>query len=221
MNRGKLVIVTIVSVAVVAAVFSTWYHYRNQHRALDFWGTTTAVLIAEGPTVRVYQLGESAPAAEESVAGDEASPASESAEGNAPPSAVEFTGLEWKVVATKDAKAAKGINNVRRALVLDLTYDWQSPRPAEPQWQYALAVNDGRYWATLLFDFDTRQVALAGGKKTVLLDREANDDLHEFFKEQFVSDSPGNQTTSPADDPAAKPADEPAEEPIAEPTEAK
>ncbi len=207
MNRGKLVIMAIVSVALASAIFSTWYHYRGQHQALDFWGSRTALLIAEGPEVRVYQLGESAPAAEESTGndnpppgGDSAAPAEGTPEEEAPPKSVEFAGFEWKVVGAQDAKQAKGISNVRRALVQDTTFDWKAPRDQEePIWEYALAVNDGRYWATLLFAFETRHVALAGGKKTTLLDREANADLHEFFVEQFGSEPADNKPQPPAD----------------------
>ena len=227
MNRGKLVIIAIVSVALASAIFSTWYHYRGQHQALDFWGTRTALLIAEGPEVRVYQLGDSAPAAEESTGNDNPPPEGEGAapaEEEAPPKSVEFAGFEWKVAGAQDAKMAKGISNVRRALVQDTTFDWKTPRDQEePIWEYALAVNDGRYWATLLFDFETRHVALAGGKKTALLDREANADLHEFFVEQFGSEPVDNKPQSPADQnsepakPAEEPAPKPAEEPAATP----
>lgn len=41
-NSGKLVIVTIVVVALGAAAFAAWYQYRGQKNALDFWGTTGA-----------------------------------------------------------------------------------------------------------------------------------------------------------------------------------
>jgi hypothetical protein len=242
MNRGKLVIIAIVTVALASAIFSTWYHYRGQHRALDFWGTRTALLIAEGPEVRVYQLGDSAPASEESAGNDnpppevaDAAPPEGAPEEDLPPKSVEFAGLEWKVAGSQDAKKAKGISNVRRALVQDTTFDWKAPSDQEePIWEYALVVNDGRYWATLLFDFETRHVALAGGKKTALLDREANADLYEFFVEQFGSepadakpqppaDQNGEQPARPAEEPAVKPAGEPtakpSKEPAAQPTE--
>jgi hypothetical protein len=76
--------------------------------------------------------------------------------------------------------------------VLDGTFDW-STRPVddevEPHWQYAISMNDGRNWATVLFDFDSRQVGLTGGRKTVLLAPEANEDFRQFFAEQFPADA--------------------------------
>lgn len=196
-NPGKLVIVTMLLVALAAVGFSTWYHYQGQHRAQDFWGTTSAVLIAEGKHVRALQLSDSPL---ETVS-DEAS----TTESLAAPS-IEFDGFTWKVLAAMDATAARGIGNVRRALVLDTTFDWRSPpSEGEPNWQYGLEFNDGKNWATVLFDFDTRQVALTGGRKVALLDPAAADDWRVFFGEQF-SDEPGQAPEEkPAGDSVEKP----------------
>jgi len=204
MNRGKIVIVIIVGVALLAAGFSTWYHYRNQHRAQNFWGATTALLIDKAPDVAVLRLGtpgeaggasaaespEDEPPAEEAAKGDAAKEGSAKedsvAEEPKHPSALEYNETVWGVVDTKDAKGAKGIANLRRALILDTTYDWSTSgeRP-EPKWQYAVSLNDGQNWAAVLFDFDTRQIALTGGKKTALLEPEANAEFKQFFGEQF------------------------------------
>lgn len=191
-NRGKIVIVGIVGVALAAAAFSTWYHHRNQNHALEFWGTSTAVLIAEAPEVELKQL-----AAEPGVSDEAAS--TEGEDEAAPAQAkVEFGGLEWKVAADKPGLSAKGITNVRRALVLDTTFDWKTvPTDDDPSWQYALAVTDNKNWATVLFDFDSRKVALTGGKKVALLDPEANEDFRQFFAEQFSAANerePADQT---------------------------
>jgi hypothetical protein len=206
MKRGTIVILIIVIVAVAAASASVWYHYRNQRRAQQFWGTTTAVLIDKAPHVELVRLGDvdrtlsldadvaETPAAEEKPADPDAPP---------PPKAVEFNQTPWIVVETKDAAQAKGIANLRRALVLDTTFDWTSPPPAdEPQWQYGVSVNDGRNWGTVLFDFDSRQVGLAGGRKTALLEAEANRDFQQFFAEQFPQDGEQVEARPPADVPA-------------------
>jgi hypothetical protein len=222
MNRGKLVIVIILGVALVAAAFSTWYRYRGQHRAHDFWGTSTALLIADAPQVKAYQLGEAGPTAEDAPAAAEGATPDEAAAADLPPPThVEFHGYEWKIDTIKDAQAARGINNVRTALVLDMTYDFKSPAPAdEPDWRYALAVNNGKHWATLLFDFDTRQVALAGGKKTILLDKAASADLRQFFAEVFPDQPAAGATDRPSEQPAAESQPEPAANSQAEPGEA-
>jgi len=206
MNRGRLVIVLIVVVAVAAGVFSLWYHYRNQQRAQKFWGTTTAVLIANerAPEVEVLELGKphAGGALDEAAADDGARQADEKPSADQPPPslAVEFNETPWSVERRKDAAGAKGVNNLRRALVLDSTFDWgEAQAKAEPRWQYALAVAGGRNKATVLFDFDSRQVGLAGGRKTALLHPEATRDFQAFFVEQFPA--PPGETTEPADKP--------------------
>jgi hypothetical protein len=216
MKRGTIVILIILVVAVVAAGASVWYHYRTQHRAQQFWGSTTAVLIDKAPQVEVLRLGEvdrtisldadeaDEPAADEKPEDPDAPP---------PPKAVEFNQTPWIVLEAKDAAAAKGIANLRRALVLDTTFDWTSPPPAdEPRWKYGVSVNDGKNWAAVLFDFESRQVGLTGGRKTALLAAEANHDFRQFFAEQFsqeaqkLEEAPPKEVDAPQD---ARPTNEP------------
>ncbi|MBI3837902.1 MAG: hypothetical protein HY288_08215 [Planctomycetia bacterium] len=171
-------IAAIVALAVAAALFSTWYHYRHAHRSREFWGTSMAVLIAQAPAVEALKLD----AAEEGPSQDQP----DQGESHTV-SPIEFGGRSWTVVSGKEALKAPGMSNVRRALVLDTTFDWTSlPSKVQPNWQYALEFTDERQWATVLFDFDSRQIALTGGKKTALLDPAANNDMREFFAEQFT-----------------------------------
>jgi hypothetical protein len=177
-NRGRLVIVGIVALALVAALFSTWYHYQHAHRSREFWGTSMAVLIAQAPQVEALRL-------DATEAGDSPDQAAEGESNMVLP--IEFGGRSWSVVSAKEALKAPGMSNVRRALVLDTTFDWTSPpSDSPPHWQYALEFTDERHWTTVLFDFDSRQVALTGGRKTALLDPAASKDMREFFAEQFA-----------------------------------
>jgi len=198
-NRGKLVIVGILFVALLAAAFSAWYHYRGQHRAQEFWGTTSAVLIAKAPLAELLRLGES------SLASEDEEPEQESADDEAPshPTAVAFGNQHWKVLEVKDALAAKGIGNLRLALITDTTFEWDgSAGDKEPNWQYGLSFSDKRNWATVLFDFETGRVALTGGKKTARLVADANRDFKEFFAEQFP-DAAAERSGDMASEPAA------------------
>ncbi len=229
MNRGKLVIVAIVVVALAAAVFSTWYHYRGQHRALDFWGATTAALIAEGPEVELFELDADDPTPVDEV--PTASPRTETAGDQAgkadakdPPVAgqagdtaattreftwVQFGDTAWQVLASTQGAGAKGLSNLRRALVSDTTFDWESPRVQgeEPSWGYAMVVNDGRNWATILFDFDSGLVALTDGRKMARLLPEAADEFDEFFREQFPAPPAGEPAEPAGEQPKAKAAE--------------
>ena len=208
-NRGKLVIVAILAVALFAAGFSAWYHYRGGHRTLDFWGTTSAVLIAEAPHVELLSLGEAGPIEEDAAETDS------QAAGEAQASrALEFGDQSWKVLSSKDGGQARGMANVRRALVLDTTFDWNTPPDDdEPEWQYALGFNDKRNWVTVLFDFETGRVALTGGKKTARLDPAANRELREFFAEE-LAEAAGDASPAPGEQaPAETATDEPTESP--------
>ncbi|HEX5443729.1 MAG TPA: hypothetical protein VFW87_07870 [Pirellulales bacterium] len=217
MKRGSIVIVIILAVAVIAACTSVWYHYRNQYRAQEFWGASTAQLIDKAPAVEILQVGEPS---DLSLAGDADTPPEQPRDPDAPPApqAVEFNQTPWAVLETKDARAAKGIANLRRALVLDTTFDWESPPGDAPVWQYGVSANDGKNWATVLFDFESRQVGLAGGQKTARLEDEANREFKGFFVEQFpqkpaTKDSAEKTVGKEAEQPPASEAEKPKSQP--------
>ena len=199
-NSGKIVIVTIVVVALGAAV-----------------------LIAEAPQVSIFELGEAGPTEQDQDESEAAE--AEGAEAGYPKS-LEYADRSWKVLSAKHGHEAPGIKNIRRALVQDTTFDWKadgktSPSDVEPEWQYAIAFTDNRNWATVLFDFDTGRVALTGGKKSAPLDPAASKDLREFFAEQFAGSAPAEHPSEPqADQPPAEqdapPEDKPVEQAPAE-----
>jgi len=199
MKRGSIVIVILLVIAISAAGLSVWYHYQNQRRPLEFWGPATAHLIDRADEAELLALGEPDRGLE--LTDDTFDAAEPEEEPDAEPrvKALEFNQVPWIVVDSKDAAGAKGLSNLRRALVLDRTFEWSDRAvddDAEPHWQYAMSMNDGRNWATVLFDFDSRQVGLTGGRKTIRLAPETNADFRQFFAEQFppdAKDSPPDQ----------------------------
>jgi hypothetical protein len=48
-------------------------------------------------------------------------------------------------------------------------------------------MTDERDWVTVLFDFDSRQIALAGGRRTAVLNPEASAEFQQFFTDQFAA----------------------------------
>jgi hypothetical protein len=203
-NTGTLVILAILALGVGAAAFSVWYHYRTAERARSFWGSTTAVLIAQAPEIRALRL--------EAIETPQLD--GEPIEQGPPDDpAIEFASAYWKILDDHDASHARGVGNVRTAMVQDVSFAWAGRRPDEPDWQYALEFNDGKNWATVLFDFDSRQAALAGDRKTVRLDPAASDTWKNFFAEQFSAapaDSPPGD--KPDDAPPADSNEKPAED---------
>lgn len=192
-NPGKLVIVGILAVALVATLFSLWYHIQNGRRALSFWGPDTALVIARAPEIDAIELvraDEGTPKAD-APAGDSATePATQPAANSThidqrPVQRFGLGGKFYQAVAVKDASQARGVSNIRRALVLDVTYQWDAPPAGDPNWEYALEFREGPRSELVLFDFNTHQVGLARGTSTIQLDPAANDDWRKFFVEQL------------------------------------
>jgi len=181
-NPGKLVIIGIFAVALASVGVSTWYHYQGARRPIELWGSPNAVLIAQAPAIEALKLGP--PGSPKKSKKED--PSDENAPSAQPRERLVIAGHAYEVLATKDATTARGITNIRRALVLDPTFDWTSAEPGgHAHWQFALEFRDHDRSTTLLFDFDSRQVGATGSHKTGLLDQTANDDIQKFFAEQF------------------------------------
>lgn len=178
-NPGKLVIVAMFALAILAVGFSTWYHYQNAHRSLDYWGTERASLIATAPEITVFE-----------VTADPNVPIDPAAIGTDVPTIID-AGITYRVRASKSADKARGVSNIRRALVLDTTYDWQDPPAAdyERHWGYAMRFRDGANDAIVLFDLPVGLVSTSGGK-VARLNATAAADLGLFFREQFSPAQP-------------------------------
>jgi hypothetical protein len=58
---GKLVILTIVAVALAAAGTSWWFRYKATHRAASFWGPEGSQMIRDAPRVLLTRTPLSAP----------------------------------------------------------------------------------------------------------------------------------------------------------------
>jgi hypothetical protein len=171
-NRGKYVIIGIVGVGLIAALASLLYHRQSGRQVLDMWGTETALMVARSPKVRVLQL---------------------QAAGGAPASAdgslIERLGIggEFYVIeGSQNATEARGLSNIRRAMVLDASYDWTAAQePAKPHWQYAMEFTDGIQRGIVLFDFESGRVGSNVNSKTTVMQPEAASDWRKFFEEQW------------------------------------
>ncbi|MGD9720441.1 MAG: hypothetical protein AB7O59_06585 [Pirellulales bacterium] len=173
-NPGKLVIVAILAVGLIAAGFSLWYHRQGGKHALEYWGTQGALLIARAPEIEVLKLrAADAPPAE----GED-------------PQAIERLGVGGKfyvVTAKTDASHARGVSNIRRAMVVDGAYQWDQAPPSEPPvWQYGLEFHENDQQILVLFDFDGGRVGSTASTQTVPLVPEAVRDWRSFFEEQFA-----------------------------------
>jgi hypothetical protein len=181
-NSGKLVIIGLVAIGLAASLAALWYHRQSGRRALDFWGTQTAVLIARAPEVEALELRP----ADEQAADQDNAPTPDARPDDRPIQRLGIGGRFYLVARAADASQARGAGNIRRAMVLDATYQWDSePAVKRPRWRYALEFRDGPQAAIVLFDFDSGQLGSTTGTKTVAIDPAAVDDWRSFFEEQF------------------------------------
>ena len=169
--RGKLTILFIFGLAAVAAGAAQWFSYQQTHRTQQLWGTPAAVLIARAPRIEALRLGSKA-------AGE-------------PPETIQVDGARLFVLARKDTSdkdKAPGISNVRHALRMDASFDWDvAPSDCQPLWDYALRFADDEGQVTLLFALNCRLVRqLENGQQATLIES-TTEGLKEFFGEQFPS----------------------------------
>jgi hypothetical protein len=171
--RGKLTILFIFGLAAVAAGAAQWFSYQQTHRTQQHWGTPAALLIARAPLVETLRLG------------------SEGA--GTPPATIQVDGDILFVLAdknTSDIDKAPGILNVRHALRMDASFDWDAtPEKCEPKWDYAMRFSDDEGQVTLLFALNCRLVRqLENGKQATLIES-TTEGLKEFFGEQFPGEA--------------------------------
>lgn len=139
---AKYAIVLVFGLAILAAVGGLWYSANLQRRPIWFWGARQAALVVRAPRVELLKL---VPAAE--------SPAAEGSE------YLEIAGHRWRVAASRDVTGAKGLYNVRNALVNDYSFDWStSIDVSQAQWRYALRFRDADRQTTAAFDPDQKAV---------------------------------------------------------------
>jgi hypothetical protein len=135
---GKLIIIGILSLALLAAGASWWFRYSATHRAAQFWGPEGARLIRDAPTVYLTKLA-----------------AFEQPRGLVGPTGVAY-----------DISKAHGLLHLRNALLEDRSFDWASLGPKQlpkgkflGQWEL-LFYDDKDKQFNILFTADCRHAAI-------------------------------------------------------------
>jgi hypothetical protein len=139
MNRGKIIILLILSAAVGISGYGVWYRHQQMHRVLEALSPRAAQLIAYAPHVELLELG----------AGE--NPAAE------PDLVISIQNKNRSIAAKKVVGESKGFSNLRADLVRDSSYAWNKPeaKPGDNDvatWQYVIVFNDGSDEARLAFD---------------------------------------------------------------------
>jgi hypothetical protein len=139
---GKLVIISILTVALAAAGASWWFRYAATHGAVQFWGPQTAQLIRDAPTVELYR--------------NERLPDSAFKSG--------FATSYLDVADGNDISRAPGLVHLRNALLEDRSYNWPAEyrRPGSGGWVLVFRNTQQSEVAALFFTSDWRYVDSTG-----------------------------------------------------------
>jgi hypothetical protein len=159
LNSGKLVIVGIVGVAVVAAAFAWWRQYQQGRRALAYWGADGARLIRTAPEVELLTLA----------------PAEGDGEGDAIP-----------VPKLLDVSGARGLVHARQALISDASFLWSETPRTGPAWDYAFVFRDGPRELTVRFDIRGGWAMPEHGSQPLRMGPTLAKGLTTFLDEQFA-----------------------------------
>jgi hypothetical protein len=135
---GKLVIISILTLALAAAGISWWFRYTTTHRAVRFWGPGTARLIRDAPIVEFCEYGR------------------------------EANDDYQKLVNRRDISNSPGLIHLRNALLEDRSFKWPAEYGRPGSWGWALVFRDpSGNAATLNFTSDWRYVDSTEGEYIV------------------------------------------------------
>src|SRR5688572_12189392 len=119
---SRLIILGMLLLAGATSAAAIWYLRGLSQRSMSFWGPAAGELILQSPQVEALRLA----------------PAESS---TSPPGGERLTidDRTFDVIQRRDISQARGLVNVRRALMQDASYDWSAPPPDPPvRWSYAL-----------------------------------------------------------------------------------
>ena len=136
----------IVGLAVVAAVFATWFRWSQGHRAQEYWGVEVARQIRFAPKVELMWL-------DSPLLGTAGSTSAQQAdEPNG--ATIMIDGTRWTILKRSDITTARGLVHARQSLIQDATFQWDGQKwGPDSSWTHALLISDPDGDSlTLLFD---------------------------------------------------------------------
>lgn len=148
--------------AVASATGGVLYQRNRSDAPLNVLGRSNARLVLHAPRVNWLRLEPSDGGAGETLL---------------------LGGQEWRVVSRREITAARGLRNIRYALLDRGTYDWDRPAGCAPQWSDVLEFVDGDQQAAVALSIDCPG-ATGGEARVVALSPTAVAELRKFFEEQ-------------------------------------
>lgn len=176
---GKLVIIGILTVALVAAATSWWFRYYSTHQAAVFWGSQAARLIRDAPLVELLKLAPST----------SVGPTNRD---------VEIRGETYRISHQVDVSSAHGMAHLRNALLEDRSFDaFNVIFESTPHyWRWALKFRAENESITVLFAETCTAATLEHGAGAVASCEPIAAGLAEMFAE--FSSAPAAESAAPA-----------------------
>lgn len=166
MQRGKIVILVMVAVAIALASFAWWHRYQQGRRSLQLWGTQSAQLIRHARHVELLTLGTAPPRdGEESL---------------------EIEGRQVGIVKREDISATRGLVHARHVLIEDASFDWdRTAADCGGDWSYALQFSEGKEKVTLALDLKCGRALLLEKQTDVRIIERISKALAKYIGDHF------------------------------------
>ena len=142
LNPGKFVVGLILLLATAIAAASIWLAHQQMRHVIPAMTPQVTQLIVNAPAVELLKV----------APGQDAAPGSSET--------ISIDGRPYQILDRRAIDPASEITRIRRWLVRDDNYDWNSPAddPAPAAWQYVLTFNDDPDKASLAIDADAHHV---------------------------------------------------------------
>ena len=163
---GKLLIVGMLALAVLAATFAWRFQQSRGDRLLAVLGSPTAVLIRLAPEIELWQL----------------EPATSSVD---KADLISLDGVDYAVVKRRDLSQGSGIVHARQAIIEDRSYIWDNLEPSTPDWTHALRFGQNGDETLLWFDLPQGHVRCDRGTDPLQLNPAVAAGFQAYFAEQL------------------------------------
>ena len=154
-DRGKLVVASILLLALGLAVFAWYWRWQQGHRAAEVWGPEASRLIRGARQTELLLLR---PIAEKR---NTESPDGEPESQSGPVQTLSISDAEYEVVATFDLARSPGLIHARHSLTEDASFVWPPAMDdCAPHWTHAMLLIDDDRSAIVAFEFECQLVCL-------------------------------------------------------------
>jgi len=167
--RGKLAILAILSLALVATGFGIWFKRQMTYQVLELLGPGAVQRVALPTHVDYLEL--------------QASTGSGTANHG---ETLTLPDIQIDVTRRLDISGAAGLIHLKHALLQDASYEWHASTDGSPTWRHALQFMDDQDRTTFLIDLDQRQVMILERGRRAVLGTKINAGLKAYLAELTI-----------------------------------